>query len=136
MVRQNTNRSGFRFLFLLVGQQLTTTQKRSCLFDSSAGNTTNENGSIRPLPITSLPSPKLRRYLSTLAAASNPKGITMSNPNPWYDPRLTVFIIWGTFILIFICVPCKQSLYKLLHRIGCPCCSHVEEEVDQNENGG
>ncbi|KAL3815375.1 hypothetical protein ACHAXA_010980 [Cyclostephanos tholiformis] len=60
----------------------------------------------------------------------------MSNPNPWYDPRLTVFIIWGTFILIFICVPCKQSLYKLLHRIGCPCCSHVEEEVDQNENGG
>jgi len=59
----------------------------------------------------------------------------------WFDPRLTVFIIWGTFILLFICIPFKRYIQLFFHRLGFPCCRYVVEDENivgrglNNENG-
>jgi len=88
----------------------------------------------------SAPPPIIPTILSTDASDEKqyyPMTMSDQTSSPWFDPRLTVFIIWGTFILIFICVPCKRILHKFFHRMGFPCCSHVEEDVNRaNENVG
>jgi hypothetical protein len=87
--------------------------------------------------------PRPRYYFNTTICRRQwqktilPQTMSGHTSSPWFDPRLTVFIIWGTFILIFICVPCKRILHKCFHRMGFPCCSYVEEDVDRsNENLG
>jgi hypothetical protein len=52
----------------------------------------------------------------------------------WFDPRLTVFIIWGTFILLFICIPFKRYIQRFFHRLGLPCCQYVVEDENNNNN--
>ena len=68
--------------------------------------------------------------------------LIMSENYTWFDPRLTVFIIWGTFILLFICIPFKRYIQLFFHRLGLPCCRYdvVEDENIvgrglNNENG-
>mmetsp|Transcript_33356 Transcript_33356/g.60111 ORF Transcript_33356/g.60111 Transcript_33356/m.60111 type:complete len:315 (-) Transcript_33356:125-1069(-) len=55
--------------------------------------------------------------------------------SPWFDPRLTVFIIWGVFVVLFICIPSKRIVQRIFNFIGCSCCGY-EEEIAPTNNGG
>lgn len=52
-----------------------------------------------------------------------------------FDPRITVFIIWGIFITLFICIPIRRAVRKMLTMFGCTCCGEEDEIVPAN-NGG
>mmetsp|Transcript_12669 Transcript_12669/g.23686 ORF Transcript_12669/g.23686 Transcript_12669/m.23686 type:complete len:154 (+) Transcript_12669:232-693(+) len=51
----------------------------------------------------------------------------------WFDPRLTVFIIWGFFVMLFICIPSKRIIARLLYRMGFPCCRGIVEADEARE---
>lgn len=53
----------------------------------------------------------------------------------WFDPRLTVFIIWGIFVILFICVPSKRVMQKLCRLVGCGLCGY-DEEIAPSDNSG
>ena len=44
----------------------------------------------------------------------------------WFDPRLTVFIIWGIFVILFVCIPSKRIVQRILYAMGCSCCRYEE----------
>eukprot|EP00804_Cyclotella_cryptica_P013233 CCRYP_007010-RA/>CCRYP_007010-RA protein AED:0.02 eAED:0.02 QI:2847/1/1/1/1/1/3/3003/332 len=50
----------------------------------------------------------------------------------WMDPRLTVFVIWGVCVIVFLCYPNKYLVAKICHRLGLPCCAHFEEVSESN----
>ncbi|KAL7550833.1 hypothetical protein ACHAWF_017817 [Thalassiosira exigua] len=50
----------------------------------------------------------------------------------WFDPRLTVFVIWGIFVILFICIPSKRIIARIFHFVGCKCCGYEEEIVPTN----
>jgi hypothetical protein len=60
--------------------------------------------------------------------------VIMPENYTWFDPRLTVFLIWGTFILLFICIPFKRYIQRFFHRLGLPCCQYVVEDENNNNN--
>mmetsp|Transcript_7334 Transcript_7334/g.15103 ORF Transcript_7334/g.15103 Transcript_7334/m.15103 type:complete len:356 (+) Transcript_7334:536-1603(+) len=51
----------------------------------------------------------------------------------WFDPRLTVFIIWGFFVMLFICIPSKRIIARLLYRMGFPCFRGIVEADEARE---
>jgi len=51
-----------------------------------------------------------------------------SSSNNWFDPRLTVFIIWGIFVILFICIPSKRLVARICFFMGCKCCDYEYEE--------
>mmetsp|Transcript_19107 Transcript_19107/g.44735 ORF Transcript_19107/g.44735 Transcript_19107/m.44735 type:complete len:336 (+) Transcript_19107:211-1218(+) len=54
----------------------------------------------------------------------------MSGDDNFFDPRLYVFIIWGIFVVLFICVPSKRLVARLCHLVGCTC---IPAEVEEND---
>ena len=60
--------------------------------------------------------------------------MTESSTTTWFDPRLTVFIIWGIFVFLFICIPSKRVVQKLFHFMGCDICGYDAER--EEESGG
>ena len=50
----------------------------------------------------------------------------------WFDPRLTVFIIWGIFVILFICIPSKRVVQKIFTVMGCRCCDYVETDEEMS----
>ena len=59
--------------------------------------------------------------------------MTESSTTTWFDPRLTVFIIWGIFVFLFICIPSKRVVQKLFHFMGCDICGY---DADREEESG
>ena len=60
---------------------------------------------------------------------------TIMSESAWFDPRLTVFVIWGIFVFLFICIPSKRLVQSLLYKCGCNCCGYEEEIVPTNISG-
>lgn len=58
-----------------------------------------------------------------------------SDDSVWFDPRLSVFIIWGIFVCLFICIPSKRFVQRLLYQMGCTCCGYEEEIAPTNISG-
>mmetsp|Transcript_17452 Transcript_17452/g.36573 ORF Transcript_17452/g.36573 Transcript_17452/m.36573 type:complete len:331 (+) Transcript_17452:274-1266(+) len=54
----------------------------------------------------------------------------------WFDPRLTVFVIWGIFVILFICIPSKRFFQSLCVFMGCSCCAYEEEIAPSNNETG
>lgn len=54
----------------------------------------------------------------------------------WFDPRLTVFIIWGIFVVLFVCIPSKRIVQRIFTLMGCSCCAYEEEVAPTNGSGG
>eukprot|EP00956_Cyclotella_meneghiniana_P004528 scaffold5580_cov61-Cyclotella_meneghiniana.AAC.8 len=46
----------------------------------------------------------------------------------WIDPRVSVFLIWGVCVTVFLCYPSKNFIIGVCHRLGFPCCPEVAEE--------
>ena len=53
----------------------------------------------------------------------------------WFDPRLTVFVIWGIFVVLFIVVPSRHVVQKIFAWMGCRCCTYEEEVVPSSTVG-
>ncbi|KAL7538065.1 hypothetical protein ACHAXR_009682 [Thalassiosira sp. AJA248-18] len=59
-----------------------------------------------------------------------------SSKDAWFDPRLTVFIIWGIFVVLFICIPSKRVVQRIFYLMGCTCCGYDEDAEIAPSNTG
>lgn len=61
----------------------------------------------------------------------------MTSPREhWFDPRLTVFIIWGLFVILFVCIPSKRIVQRICFLLGCRCCGYEEEVSPTHTRSG
>jgi len=56
----------------------------------------------------------------------------MSESPEWFDPRATVFMIWGFFILVFVCLPSRKYVARLCGLN----CGDDEDEEYRSQAGG
>ena len=54
----------------------------------------------------------------------------------WFDPRLMVFVIWGVFVVLFICLPSRAVGRRLCRRLGCVPPEPPEAPADPAAAGG
>jgi len=60
----------------------------------------------------------------------------MVDRDQWFDSRLVVFVIWGIFVILFICIPSKRLVQRIFQSMGFRCCRYHEEEIAATNNNG